>query len=104
MFSSVNGKPPLASSSPGEIVVNLSSTAAIALSFDRLVSVLFIVKVVGNNEKVLGCFDSGDYFGEVAVLDGFGRSMAELELAEKNAISHRAQAFVKFREYLETMA
>jgi len=33
-----------------------------------------IVKVAGTSEKVLGCFDEGDYFGEVAVLDGYGRS------------------------------
>jgi len=33
-----------------------------------------IVKVAGTGEKVLGCFDAGDYFGEVAVLDGYGRS------------------------------
>jgi XTP/dITP diphosphohydrolase len=36
------------------------------------------------------------------LVDGFGRSMAELTLAEKNGVSHRAQAFKKFREYLET--
>ena len=33
-----------------------------------------IVKAAGTSEKVLGCFEAGDYFGEVAVLDGFGRS------------------------------
>jgi signal transduction histidine kinase len=33
-----------------------------------------IVKVAGTSEKVLGCFEAGDYFGEVAVLDGYGRS------------------------------
>lgn len=37
------------------------------------------------------------------LVDGFGRSMAELTLAEKNKVSHRAQAFVKFREYLEKL-
>ncbi|MCE0484080.1 MAG: ATP-binding protein [Methylacidiphilales bacterium] len=33
-----------------------------------------IIKSAGNNEKILGCFIPGDYLGEVAVLDGFGRS------------------------------
>ncbi len=33
-----------------------------------------IVKVAGTSEKVLSSFTTGDYFGEVAVLDGFGRS------------------------------
>jgi len=33
-----------------------------------------IFKVAGNREQVLGCFKSGDFFGEVAVLDGYGRS------------------------------
>lgn len=37
------------------------------------------------------------------LVESFGRSMAELTLAEKNSVSHRAQAFRKFREYLETM-
>ena len=37
------------------------------------------------------------------LVDGFDRSMAELSLAEKNSISHRAEAFRKFRKYLETM-
>jgi XTP/dITP diphosphohydrolase len=38
------------------------------------------------------------------LVDGFERSMAELTLAEKNSISHRAQAFALFREYLEGIA
>ena len=33
-----------------------------------------IVKQAGNGEQVLGCFNEGDYLGEVAVLDGQGRS------------------------------
>jgi signal transduction histidine kinase len=33
-----------------------------------------MVKTAGKSEKVLSCFSAGDYFGEVAVLDGFGRS------------------------------
>lgn len=35
------------------------------------------------------------------LVDGFGLSMAELTLAEKNEVSHRARAFMKCREYLE---
>jgi XTP/dITP diphosphohydrolase len=34
-------------------------------------------------------------------VDGFGCSMAELDLDQKNHISHRGQAFRQFREYLE---
>ena len=33
-----------------------------------------IVRAAGNNEKILDCILTGDYLGEVAVLDGFGRS------------------------------
>jgi signal transduction histidine kinase len=33
-----------------------------------------IVKAAGGREQVLGVFKAGDYLGEVAVLDGFGRS------------------------------
>jgi len=36
------------------------------------------------------------------LVDGFGRTMAELTLEEKNGISHRGQALRQFREYLET--
>lgn len=35
--------------------------------------------------------------------NGFDRTMAELTLAEKNEVSHRARAFMQFREYLEMM-
>ena len=42
-------------------------------------------------------------YDSLFLVDGFDRSMAELELAEKNEVSHRAQAFMKFREYLETL-
>jgi XTP/dITP diphosphohydrolase len=35
------------------------------------------------------------------LVDGFDRTMAELELEEKNRISHRGQALRQFREYLE---
>jgi XTP/dITP diphosphohydrolase len=46
--------------------------------------------------------EGGFGYDPLFLVDGFERSMAELELAEKNAISHRARAFLKFREYLET--
>lgn len=45
--------------------------------------------------------EGGFGYDPLFLVDGFGRSMAELTLTEKNAISHRAQAFKKFREYLE---
>ena len=35
-----------------------------------------IVRHAGNREKILDSISCGDYFGEVAVLDGFGRSTA----------------------------
>jgi XTP/dITP diphosphohydrolase len=47
--------------------------------------------------------EGGFGYDPLFLVDGFGRSMAELELAEKNGASHRAQAFIKFREYLETL-
>jgi len=47
--------------------------------------------------------EGGFGYDPLFLVDGFGRSMAELELAEKNGVSHRAQAFIKFREYLETL-
>ncbi|NVN92466.1 MAG: XTP/dITP diphosphatase [Desulfuromonadales bacterium] len=34
------------------------------------------------------------------LVDGFGRSMAELDVEEKNRISHRGQALQSFKEYL----
>lgn len=47
--------------------------------------------------------EAGFGYDPLFLVDGFERSMAELELAEKNAVSHRAQAFDKFREYIKTM-
>ena len=35
-----------------------------------------IVRIAGTHEKILDLIPSGDYFGEVAVLDGLGRSTA----------------------------
>lgn len=47
--------------------------------------------------------EGGFGYDPLFLVDGFGRSMAELELADKNVVSHRARAFIKFREYLETI-
>jgi XTP/dITP diphosphohydrolase len=47
--------------------------------------------------------EGGFGYDPLFLVNGFERSMAELELAEKNGVSHRAQAFVKFRKYLETI-
>lgn len=47
--------------------------------------------------------EGGFGYDPLFMVDGYGRSMAELEMAEKNRVSHRAQAFIKFREYLETI-
>lgn len=47
--------------------------------------------------------EGGFGYDPLFLVDGFGRSMAELELEEKNVVSHRARAFMKFREYLETI-
>ena len=60
---------------------------------------LFTGRVTG---QILSSARGNGGFGydPLFLVDGFGRSMAELELEEKNAISHRARAFRKFREYL----
>ena len=47
--------------------------------------------------------EGGFGYDPLFLVDGFDRSMAELDLTEKNGVSHRAQAFFKFREYLETI-
>lgn len=64
---------------------------------------LFTGRIAG---RVLSAARGAGGFGydPLFLVDGFDRSMAELELAEKNLVSHRAQAFKKFREYLETIA
>ena len=48
--------------------------------------------------------EGGFGYDPLFLVDGFDRSMAQLELAEKNLVSHRAKAFEKFREYLEKIA
>lgn len=47
--------------------------------------------------------EEGFGYDPLFLVDGFGRSMAELMLAEKNRISHRAHAFLQFRRYLESI-
>lgn len=48
--------------------------------------------------------EGGFGYDPLFLVDGFGRTMAELTLDEKNGVSHRARAFVKFREYLAEIA
>lgn len=48
--------------------------------------------------------EGGFGYDPLFLIEGLERSMAELTLAEKNSLSHRAQAFRKFREYLESLA
>jgi XTP/dITP diphosphohydrolase len=47
--------------------------------------------------------EGGFGYDPLFLVDSFNRSMAELTLEEKNGVSHRAQAFMKFREYLESL-
>lgn len=47
--------------------------------------------------------EGGFGYDPLFLVEGLDRSMAELALAEKNEVSHRAQAFKKFREYLASM-
>jgi XTP/dITP diphosphohydrolase len=63
---------------------------------------LFTGRVSG--QMLLAARGEGGFgYDPLFLVDGFERSMAELTLAEKNRVSHRAQAFMKFREYLETL-
>jgi XTP/dITP diphosphohydrolase len=60
---------------------------------------LFFGRVGGfilTEERGSGGFGYDPFF----LVDGFGRSMAELAVDEKNRISHRGQALQSFREYL----
>jgi XTP/dITP diphosphohydrolase len=45
--------------------------------------------------------NDGFGYDSLFLVDGFDRTMAELSLDEKNAVSHRGQALRQFREYLE---
>ncbi|MDD5286714.1 MAG: XTP/dITP diphosphatase [Desulfuromonadaceae bacterium] len=53
--------------------------------------------------RILDAFKGSGGFGydPLFLVDGFDRTMAELKLEEKNGISHRAQAFRQFRDYLK---
>jgi XTP/dITP diphosphohydrolase len=45
--------------------------------------------------------DEGFGYDPLFLVDGFDRTMAELSIQEKNAISHRGQALQKFKVFLE---
>jgi XTP/dITP diphosphohydrolase len=45
--------------------------------------------------------EGGFGYDPLFLVEGFGRTMAELTLQEKNAVSHRGQALRLFREFLE---
>lgn len=60
---------------------------------------LFTGKVAGSILRE-ACGSGGFGYDPLFLVDGFGRSMAELTLAEKNSTSHRGRAFELFRKYL----
>jgi XTP/dITP diphosphohydrolase len=62
---------------------------------------LFAGRIAGKILSV-GRGEGGFGYDPFFLVDGFERSMAELTLEEKNGISHRAQAFMKFKDYLAT--
>jgi len=45
--------------------------------------------------------NGGFGYDPLFLVDGFGRSMAELTIEEKNRVSHRGRALQRLREYLE---
>lgn len=57
--------------------------------------------------RINGCIldsaqgDGGFGYDPLFLVDGYNRTMAELTLPEKNAISHRGQALRSFRAFLE---
>ena len=55
--------------------------------------------VIAFSEK--GAYGFG--YDPLFLVDGFGRSMAELTIEEKNQVSHRGLALRQFREYLENL-
>lgn len=83
---------------------NLQAVFVCVLAFvtPEGVEKLFFGRVTG---RILAAARGEGGFGydPLFLVDGFGRTMAELTLAEKNGISHRAKAFNAFREYLETI-
>ena len=56
---------------------------------------------VGGAILTAGRGDGGFGYDPLFLVDGFDRTMAELSLQEKNAISHRGQALQQFRVFLE---
>jgi len=56
---------------------------------------------VGGEILAAGRGDGGFGYDPLFLVDGFDRTMAELSLLEKNAISHRGQALQHFRSYLK---
>jgi len=56
---------------------------------------------VGGTILTAGRGDGGFGYDPLFLVDGFDRTMAELSLQEKNAISHRGQALQHFRAFLE---
>lgn len=59
------------------------------------------VERVGGHVLYEGRGSAGFGYDPLFLVDGFDRTMAELSIEEKNLISHRGQALIKFREYLE---
>jgi XTP/dITP diphosphohydrolase len=55
---------------------------------------------VGGHILAVSRGNGGFGYDPLFLVDGFDRTMAELELEEKNRISHRGQAFRQFRDYL----
>ncbi len=55
---------------------------------------------VGGRILTEGHGNGGFGYDPLFLVDGFGRSMAQLTVEEKNTISHRGQALQSFREYL----
>lgn len=48
--------------------------------------------------------EKGFGYDPVFVPDGFSKTFAQMDLAEKNAISHRARALKKFADFLESQS
>ncbi|HIJ82066.1 MAG TPA: XTP/dITP diphosphatase [Desulfuromonadales bacterium] len=55
--------------------------------------------------RILECPQGSDGFGydPLFLVDGYERTMAELNINEKNAVSHRGQAFRQFRDFLDSI-